>query len=347
MSLGELNGSKLTLDEFIAFNDELRALTRAGVPLERGLLAASRDLPRRLRGVTERLTERMSQGETLSEALQAEDDCFPPIYRAVVEVGIASGRLPAALESLSETAKQTHEVGRTIRAALIYPFVLLAAVGVLVFALPTLDRIEDIYRQEKFDLPTATQAMVSFAVWMVRYWWLVLGVPLALWLASGKTALLRMGWGAWLVGRLPWVGEVLAASRKAAFTELLGLLTEQHVPLPQALRLAGKACGDSSLQRGAEQLAQQVESGQSPAAAKTGSLPPLLQWFITIDRPGEQLGASLRRTAGLYRQRARRNAEWVRFWLPSLLALTVGGSVATLYIFAVMGAAVQLIRELS
>ena len=46
MSTSELrpSGGPVTLDQLIALNDEMAALVRAGVPLERGLIEAGRDL---------------------------------------------------------------------------------------------------------------------------------------------------------------------------------------------------------------------------------------------------------------------------------------------------------------
>ena len=78
----------VTLDELIALNDEIAALTREGVPLERGLVAFSGDLPRRLELWPPFLGERMSRGETLSEALRRPRVRGPHGLPRVVEAGL-------------------------------------------------------------------------------------------------------------------------------------------------------------------------------------------------------------------------------------------------------------------
>src|ERR1700722_7046260 len=100
----------VSLDDLIALNDEIVALIRAGVPLERGLAGLSGDLPGRLRNITATLARRMSQGESLTAAMAAEPQTFPAVYRALVEAGLRCGRLAPVLEGLAGSARKLREV---------------------------------------------------------------------------------------------------------------------------------------------------------------------------------------------------------------------------------------------
>src|SRR3954470_23074472 len=91
----------ISLDQLIALNDEIAALARAGIPLERGLLQAGTDLPGRLGAIARVLGARLGRGEGLTQALEAEREQIPPVYRAVVQAGLRAGRLPTALEGLA------------------------------------------------------------------------------------------------------------------------------------------------------------------------------------------------------------------------------------------------------
>src|SRR3954468_5174792 len=102
---GGAGASGISLEQLIALNDEMVALVRAGMPLERGLRAAGRDLSGKLGRVTSSLGERMGGGQSLPGALAAEGDRFPKVYRAVVEAGVRSGRLASALEGLAGYAR--------------------------------------------------------------------------------------------------------------------------------------------------------------------------------------------------------------------------------------------------
>jgi type II secretory pathway component PulF len=124
----------LSLDQFIALNEEMAALTRAGVPLHRGLLDLGRDLPGGLGAMASKIGRRLEQGEPLEAIIADESHRFPPLYRAVMLAGIRSGNLAAALEGLAATARRAAEMRRMVAVAMLYPvFVLLTAI--VLFAL--------------------------------------------------------------------------------------------------------------------------------------------------------------------------------------------------------------------
>src|SRR5262245_19183177 len=97
----------LSLEQFIALNDELAALARAGVPLEKGLADVCRDLPGRLGAAAQTLGVRLNAGEGLAQIIAEDQSAFPPVYRAAVLAGLRSGRLAVALEGISTTARRT------------------------------------------------------------------------------------------------------------------------------------------------------------------------------------------------------------------------------------------------
>src|SRR5262245_19309662 len=111
---GQSGGGRLTLDQLIALNDEIAALARSGMPLERGLIEVGRDVSGRMGRVASAIGTRMSQGESLAGALESERENIPRLYRAVVDAGIKAGRLPVALEGLAGYARSYAESRRMI-----------------------------------------------------------------------------------------------------------------------------------------------------------------------------------------------------------------------------------------
>src|SRR3954466_9501814 len=103
----------ISIEHLIALNDEIAALARAGMPLERGLMGVGGDLPGRLGRIASAIGRRMESGQTLPEALEAEGPAVPATYRAVVEAGLKSGRLAEALEGLATFARNYVELRKS------------------------------------------------------------------------------------------------------------------------------------------------------------------------------------------------------------------------------------------
>ena len=83
-----------TLDELTALNRELSALVAGGLPLEEGLRQIARDYGGGVSPLAARLAEETAAGKSLDQAIAAQGDALPPVYRAVVRAGLKSGRSP-------------------------------------------------------------------------------------------------------------------------------------------------------------------------------------------------------------------------------------------------------------
>jgi general secretion pathway protein F len=97
------NGGSISLDDLVALNEEMAALVRAGVPLDAGMADLGYDLPGKLGGLASQIGERLNRGESLPQILADDSRALPTVWRAVVESGLRSGDLPAALESMATT----------------------------------------------------------------------------------------------------------------------------------------------------------------------------------------------------------------------------------------------------
>ena len=338
---GEAGAGRVTLDQLIALNDEILALTRAGMPLERGLLTSSGDLPGRLKKLSEAVGERMTRGESLPEALGSLGDGVPPVYRAVVEAGARSGDLASALEGLATYARGYDEARRSIGLALAYPLVVMTlAYGLFVlllqFVLPKFEAV-------MYDLGIPVHPAWAAFGWLGARVWLwgpilpvCLVLFLAAWVGSGRAMGLHRGRSFGLLRWFPWVGAMLRGYEASGFADLMALLLEHGVPYPEALRLAGEASGDDALAGASRGIAAAVERGDPPADAlrSAGAFPPLLRWVLSSGSRQGNLVEGLRQMATRYRSDARDQAEKIRVLLPTILLFGLGGTATLVYAFA-------------
>lgn len=356
---GRDHAGGVSLEQLIALNDELAALVRAGVPVERGLAELARELPGRSGELAVVLSTRLSAGESLPAILASDEGRFPPVWRAVVAAGLRSGQLSAALESLSTTARCVAESRRLVGAALLYPLVVVAlAFGLFVFQVTCLVPIT---ARAYEDLTRTTQPWLSGMAWLgttARWWAVAVPVTASLLFVGGWRRSRRVFWsqsrlattrGKWFWPR-HWasVGRTLRDSRLAGFAEILSLLIGQQVPVPDALVLAADASGDRGLRQAARQLAERLRRGEAVSAREDlpRQFPPLLGWLLVTGRQTTELREALARTATSYRERANIVATWTAVYLPIALTVLFGGTATLVQALATFGPVWKLLHDL-
>ncbi len=340
---------RVTLDQLLALNDEIAALSRAGIPLDKGLAALGQDVPGQVGQLANRLADRLRNGANLEEVLRRDELGFPPVWRSVVLAGIRAGHLPAALEGLSHSIRRASEVRRSIAVSLIYPFIVVAIACVfLIFSLtklvpalvsayhelvsrpdPVLNQVEQVAQYAHFWGPWVPVALLV----AMLVWWYRSGRALRVISGGNRSSGARFLFGRRGSRRLFSIAEALRDGRMATFADLLRLMHVHRVPLPEALVLAADASGDSTLSCGARQIATRLEAGEVLKSRNElpASFPPLLGWSLLTGAGQEGIGRALAASAEMYRQRSERTVQWSATYLPIALTAVIGGAVVLLH----------------
>jgi general secretion pathway protein F len=340
----------VALDDLIALTEEMSALVRAGVPLETGLAHVASDLAHRRGKIAAEIAQRMHAGESLIRILKSSPDSFPPAYTAVVEAGIRSGRLPAALEGLASTSRRAAELRRLTRAAIIYPLVIaFLAFGLFVAsALWFQPQITQMYQSMHAPLSRINLALAEagryaylWAPWIPLFALLIIGFW---WYRSTRAATINLG-----LVRITPAGRLMHYGRLATFSDMLALLIDSGAGLAQSVVLAADASGDQELRQVARQYAEDLENGALGKVPrdKLHALPPLLTWLLAGGGNQSALAHSLRSTAGAYRRRAVRLDEWFRLYLPIILTVAIGGTAVVLYAVSMLGPWYQMLSRIA
>jgi general secretion pathway protein F len=334
----------ISIEQLTALNDEIASLVRGGMPLELGLRELGGDARGALAEISQALSDRMRSGASLAEALRAEERRLPAAYRTVVEAGLRAGRLPAALEALSNYARELVELRRKITVALLYPLIVasLAYCLFVVVIANLIERFRETY--EVFQIPIHWPLSMALAIaeTAVRWWWappLCLAVVVVWWMMTGGAHILSFNGPARPLAWIPGVGRISRGFQFANFADLLALLVEHAVPYPEGLRLAADATGDERLRESAHQFAAAVEQGWSGSGrdGRRFGFPPFLSWVLTCNQRGLELARLLRHAGSVYRRRAANLASWFKLMFPIVAALVIGGGVTVLYAATVFG----------
>ncbi|MFQ3670422.1 MAG: type II secretion system F family protein [Verrucomicrobiia bacterium] len=298
---------KLSRGEVVLFTEELAALLEAGLQLEPALqIMERRQAGARIRGVAGRLRTMVRDGASLSGSLRHASPSFSPLYGAMVAAGEASGALTEILQKLAGYLRSVHQLQSKATEALVYPSFLLGA-GLLLVALfmtVLLPQLRSLLETSGRGLPWTTQVLVSAGEFVGGFWWLI-GAGVLLGGYGFYRVVQTPGGRAWWDRsklRLPLVGPLLVANFVAQFSHTLATLTQNGVPLVQALELMQNIARNTTLQGALRRVTQEVSEGGalSKSLQRTGEFPGL---FLDMVGVGEQTGdlpAALHRVALRY-----------------------------------------------
>ncbi len=332
-----------SLDDFMALNDQLAALVEAGVPLDVDLGTRS-EAAATLERINAAVARRVSQGASLTSALDTDDRLLTPSYRSLVRLGLRSENLAAGLVGSNRLAASAQQSRQATRLALIYPLIVctLAFVGLIGFCLFFVPVLQNTYRSMRIPVGTGLQTLQSLRS-TLPYW--ASAVPLA--------ALLVVGWRIqsrsprWPV--LPGTARAMIEQRAANFADAVATLIDSGVPLPEALRLAADSWNDASQNSATRLLAAAIEQGQAigDSSLVAAPFPPFLRWALVGSEPITGCAIALRTAAKVYRQSAARRQRRLQVVVPMAIGLALGGTAALLYGLALFVPVIEMLRGLA
>ena len=327
--------------ELAVFTRQLGTLLRAGLPLLRGLEVLGKQQPNlRFRRTIEALGESIRSGSTLSGAMQAHPRVFVRIYVNMIRAGEASGALDQVLDRLAGFQEKSLQLQSRIRAALVYPIVVLAVavlilVGLLVFVVPKFKQIfADLLRGAP--LPPLTRAVLAASEAVQHH----LGLLAALFvgLVVIFSFLRRTPAGTRMIDtwtlRVPVFGSLALRAVIARFSRTLGTLLSSGVPILGALLIARDTCGNVHVGAAILRIHDSVKEGTSVVRPleDSGVFPPLVGSMVEVGEHTGQLDGMLNKVADIYEEEVDTAVAGLSSLLEPMLILFLALIVGTIVI---------------
>jgi general secretion pathway protein F len=339
----------LSTEDTVELARGMADLARAGVPLAGGLRALAAELPHgRLRGVLGEISGQLERGATLDTVIQSQGSRFPAHLRGLILAGLRSGRLAEVLEEYVDLWRARGELRRRIWLSMTYPLVLVVAITLVLIVLQVgvVPAFAEIFDDFGVDLPVLT----TFFLDVIGPATLLLGVLLILLavVLLVSAAIPAVAWvGPW-VHLVPLLGPLWRYGRLVQWARLTGMLLEQQVPLPEALRLSAAGAGDACLAEASRWAAAEVEAGRPLADClmQRRPFPPSMTPLVDWGQQTGALGDAFRASAEMFEGRAQvQGVSLESVLLPVslvMLAVFVG-----LFVSAMMLPLVSLIQSLT
>ncbi|MHC4621832.1 MAG: type II secretion system F family protein, partial [Planctomycetota bacterium] len=289
-------------NEFMLFNQQLASITKAGIPLERGLRELATDVgSKSMRKLIDAVADELEAGASIEEAFEKRQKHFPPLYGRILKAGVETGRLSEMLTSLNrhlETAAQTR---RIIFEAVTYPGVILVTaivIATLVFSF-IIPQFEPILTEmfEGEHLPALTMAFFAGARNWVPFW-IGAGAVVA---ALAAVAAILSSFPAGRIFResiflkLPIIGRIYRSGLLSRMAEAMAVMVGSGCDMPTCLRLGSTAGASEKLTQESEMLAAQIEQGTNilEAGQVCNMIPRLFLYSIQLGAERNELQDNL------------------------------------------------------
>lgn len=334
-----------------ALAGEVAALTRAGRALPSGLRALAEEAPPRTARSLTRLAEEVEAGRSLEEALAEPAVGLPGHIVALLEAGRRGGDVVSPLAGVLGEASLSTDLRRRIQVGLVYPAVLLGSGLLLMAALCgfILGKVHEVFRDFGISLPWISAQILAMGARLAGDGaWFLLALPgIAVLTALMVRLLLTPEERRRVLLAVPVIGPVGRYAAAASLCRVLAALLDAHLPLPEALRLAGPAAGDPLLNAACERAAGRVEAGVDLSAVAADELFPrgFGAFAAWAQRSGDPADA-LRLAAAIFEARARTQASHAVAFL-KVLALVAISWWVLIAVVVVLVPSLQLISALS
>jgi len=261
--LGSSFSSKLKEDYYT----ELNILLKAGIALREALELLKK--AQKKKSNEEMLTTIVADlvaGNSFSEAIKKHKSFTEYEYYSL-KIGEETGTLAKVCEQLGGFFGRKNEQRRNLTSALTYPIIILStAVLVVVFMLQfVVPMFQDIFTQQKVELPAITKIIIDFSEFIKNYNGLLVLLLMCFFFTNlflkknHKYKRIKDT----LVLKIPYVGKFVKAVYLSQFTQAVTLLTSSKVPVVNSIQLVKQMISFYPIQVALASVEEQLLKGDS------------------------------------------------------------------------------------
>jgi type IV pilus assembly protein PilC len=286
---------KVKTRDLIQLFTHLEQMQSAGVPMLDSL-ADIRDTTENavLKDIMTEIFREVSEGTSLSEAMNQHPKVFHNLYVSLVKAGEETGDLPFTFRELLKYLKWIDDMQSKVRKATRYPTILLIAVigTITVMMGYVVPQIVDFIKNMDQELPWYTISLMKTSEFFRVYWYIVVGLPILLFtiykmLRRTSADFAFFMDSLWL--KMPVAGNLIRKVSIARFCQTFGALFAAGIDVVGALKASRNTVTNLALGEALESVISYVQAGSplSQALNLSGEFPSLVVRMVKI---GEESG---------------------------------------------------------
>lgn len=339
--------------DLILFCFHMEQTSRAGVPILDSLqdLRDSTENPR-LREVMSAMTESISGGKTLSQAMGDFPGVFDNVLCSLIKAGEQSGRIGEVFRRLGESLKWQDEQASMAKKLIMYPaFVGTVVLGVLFFLMIYLvPQLISFVKTMGQELPAHTKALIFVSNIFVHYWYAVILGPILV--VTGIIVGARVSPGMRLaVDRIklktPILGTILQKIILARLAGFFAMMYASGITIIDCIRTSEDIAGNKVIENAVRGVGQQIADGKnlSDSFAATGLFPPLILRMIRVGESTGALEESLENVAYFYTRDVKESIEKLQSMIEPGMTVVLGTIIGWV-MMSVLGPIYDLITKI-
>ncbi|MEB3245065.1 MAG: type II secretion system F family protein [Vampirovibrionales bacterium] len=326
-----------SLQNLLVFSRNMAIMSKAGIPLTDALIYFENFVTHAgFKATIKTIRGDIMSGMSFSQALGKHPQVFNSLFVNLVRAGEASGDLDATLIRLMEQMQRNQKVKNKIGAAMVYPAVVLAILGLVLILMFTIiiPTFEDIYKSMNVKLPLITQMMVFISSIVRNYWYaLIPGFVAAgyfaktfLTSAQGKFAMQRLSL------KVPVVKDLVLLMSNAHFFSSFGISFAAGLPVSDALLLSTSTIQNDIIRSKFNQVYSQIQIGQSLANSlvQIKQVPDLVLLMVSAGEESGELERMLKLSEELLEEEVERKVDALTAMIEPVLMVVLGAVVGVL-----------------
>jgi type IV pilus assembly protein PilC len=254
----------------------------------------------------------------------------------MVRAGEAAGIVDDILKRLAAQVEKSASMKKKIKGAMTYPIGLLsltvlAFFGLMIFVVPQIGGVLKGLGGPDTQLPALTQGMLDMSDFIVKYWYIVIGV-LAGTIFGIKTYIKtpqgHRKFHAFIL-KVPIAGMITTKIAVASFTRTFSALIGSGVSVVEALRVTSRSLGNELFKEEIEKASQEVVNGKQLSQALEGSklFPAIVPQMLAVGEETGQTDTVLVKVAEFYEEEVDTAIASMSSLLEPIMIVIMGAAV--------------------
>ncbi len=334
--------SRISPNDVVNFTRQLSTMITAGLPLTDALVILQAQSPPAMQKVIDIVRRDVEGGMTLSKSMEKHPKVFSQVYVSLVMAGESAGVLDKILARLADTLEKQKEFRSKTQGALIYPMIVMVAMGVVAFIMMVfvIPKLTAMYKDFGAQLPTPTKILIGVSNFVSSFWYIVLlgtGGLIALYQAYNKTPEGRLRIDR-LKLQMPIFGNIRTKVALVELTRTLSLLVGAGISLLTALEIVLGALDNKVFYNALEKVTKSVEKGQSfsNALARSDEFPILMNQMVSVGEETGKLDEVLLKVSTYFESESETAVKGLTTAMEPLIMIVLGVGVGFLIIAIIL-----------